>query len=608
MRKCAIFLTLPLAVVLAAQDSIPKDDKAIKDKLAAPPVFLDEQHQGPTLVPRDLPAQIFPFDCRATQAYLHRVRPGEYHFQRAQRLLGEGIDMIGCEAFGLDRFTKSEDDDRPSADQAVGEAEAAAALPIGLEQWRAGALRHILTSAYENAAKIHRDFGRKHHSEAEKTRGNDFEEKLRKAQAFKDEDLSSVKSRRTPLINALLANDTALASSLLKSGVDANAEDPDHTSALRVAVVMGNSEAVDLLLASGGKPDVPDENGTTAFMDACAMGRMNIAAVLLRAGSSVNAKADDGSTGLLNAITRVAFRPMWPARREMVQFLLEEKADPKVADWQGVTPLVAASRTGEVELFNALITAGADLEASDTEGRTPLLEAVDKDNVEVVKLLVAKKANFAVFDKRGYSPLSMAAKNGYPEGEQIVKLLLEAGADPNLANSDGWTPLLSAESFNYKEPWGVSSHAITKELLKRGANPNARSKQGTTPLIAAAGHHGPDDASFLQELIEAGADVNASDEDGETALMAAAEKGHVSKVKLLIDKGANIGAKDKTGKTALQYARAPRNGSDDDFPQCYEYLSTKDRKPMNDCEGTRKLLKSQMDLPKRRVTSAKAGQ
>jgi ankyrin repeat protein len=133
---------------------------------------------------------------------------------------------------------------------------------------------------------------------------------------------------------------------------------------------MGNSEAVDLLLAAGANPDVPDEEGTTAFMDACAMGRTNIVAVLLRAGSNVNAKANDGSTALLNAITRVALRPMWPARREMVQFLLENKADTKVADWEGVTPLIAASRAADVALFNSLVAAGADMEASDAEGRT----------------------------------------------------------------------------------------------------------------------------------------------------------------------------------------------------------------------------------------------
>ena len=112
------------------------------------------------MVPKDLPNKIFPFDCRATEAYLHRVRPGEYHFQRAQRLMGQGVDVIGCEAFGLERFGQANPVFGP-VDQAVLEAEAAAASPFGTEQWRPGALKYVLMSAYGAAAKTYIEQGQR---------------------------------------------------------------------------------------------------------------------------------------------------------------------------------------------------------------------------------------------------------------------------------------------------------------------------------------------------------------------------------------------------------------------------------------------------------------
>ena len=345
--KRVFVFVLPVALAWSAIGQTDRD-KSIKEKLAAPPVSLDEQHQGPTLVPRDLPEQVLPFDCRATQAYVHRLRPGQYHFERAQRLLGLGIDVIGCEAFGLERFSKQEDG-RVSADQAVKEAEAAAALPIGLEQWRPGALHYILTSAYRNAADAHRGYARKHNSKADSLTARHFDEQLRKIGALEDEAVSPSSMRRTPLIEAVLRNDQQQVTELLEAGTDPNAGDVDHITGLRVAVVTGRLELVQVLLDHGAKPDVLDEEDATALMDACAIGRLSIAKVLLAHDANPNAMALDGSTPLLESIGRPALPRNWESRREMVNVLLNNKASVNVADWQGITPMLAAARTGDAE-------------------------------------------------------------------------------------------------------------------------------------------------------------------------------------------------------------------------------------------------------------------
>lgn len=594
-RNSAVCAALAVATAVAAlgQSTDQQVDQAIKDKLAAPPLSLDEQHPGPTMVPKDLPSGIFPFDCRATEAYLHRVRPGEYHFQRAQRLLGEGIDVIGCEAFGLERFHQDKSL-LGSTDQAVREAEAAVLSPLGLEQWRPGAAKYLLMSAYRAAAKAYLEEGRKQKSGEYIEKGKEFSRKLAVVEKESDQQIANrANGTRSPLLNAVVHNDLKLVNEQISSGMDVNAMDADHTSALRLAVVAGNSEMVDFLLSKEARPDIADEEGVTALMDACALGREDVAVALIRAGADVNGRAADGSTPLLNAIGHISItESARQSRVHLVQTLVDDKAAVNVFDWQGTSPLLAASRSGNTDLARLLLSAGANIEATDAKGQTPLLSAIEQDNVDMVRLLIESKANLAVFDKGGNSPLSKASQRGFPEGAKMTQLLLNAGADPNLPSQSGWTPLMSAEAFIYREPWGVSSHIIVSELLKRGARVNARTKTGTTPLIQAAAHVGPDDSSFVADLIAAGADVNAADDDGETALMGAAENGQLSKVKLLIENGARVDAKDKLGRTALQYARPPRNAHDDEFPQCYGTVSNDTLKPTNDCAGTRQLLRA----------------
>jgi len=147
----------------------------------------------------------------------------------------------------------------------------------------------------------------------------------------------------------------------------------------------------------------------------------------------------------------------------------------------------------------------------------------------------------AARDARGNSPLMYAAALGSLES---MRLLLDAGADPNGANDFAATPLM----------WCAGDAAKVRLLLSKGAKADARSKLGRTPLLIAAAYDGATEAARL--LIEKGADVNAHDESGTSVLEQAAGSNHIELVRLLLAKGAKVNAADEGGFTPLMAAAA----------------------------------------------------
>jgi ankyrin repeat protein len=142
-------------------------------------------------------------------------------------------------------------------------------------------------------------------------------------------------------------------------------------------------------------------------------------------------------------------------------------------------------------------------------------------------------------DGRGNTPLLYAAAVGSLDS---MRLLLDAGADPNAANSVGATPLM----------WSASDTAKVRLLLAKRAKVNARSLLGETPLLIAAAYDGSLETARL--LIENGADVNARDKGGVSALENAAGNNNVALARLLIEKGADVNNADAGGSTPLMQA------------------------------------------------------
>ncbi len=115
-------------------------------------------------------------------------------------------------------------------------------------------------------------------------------------------------------------------------------------------------------------------------------------------------------------------------------------------DRAGRTPLHYAAVDKQLDDVKALIAAGAEIDAREDTGQyTPLMFAAQKDdNIEVVKALVEAGANVNLTDGIGETALLIATTSpGYngTRGAEIIRYLLDHGADPHIASQNGTTPI-----------------------------------------------------------------------------------------------------------------------------------------------------------------------
>lgn len=224
----------------------------------------------------------------------------------------------------------------------------------------------------------------------------------------------------------------------------------------------GSIGGVRVLLDGGADPNYVHPDGNTALSVAVSMGRIDIAEVLLNAGASVDGPRIDHHNGdapapLLSAVHGKDLN--------MVKLLLEAGANVNAKNLNGSTVVWYAALHGLVDILKALLAAGADQESIDgvSSGYHPLLDALYSWDIEGAKILI------------------------------------NAGANVNVSNN-GWTPLLGAGFCEPDEP----PLDVVRLLIDRGADVNARDSGGCSALHSFA-RRGSTEMCF--KLIAAGADV-----------------------------------------------------------------------------------------------------
>jgi ankyrin repeat protein len=274
-------------------------------------------------------------------------------------------------------------------------------------------------------------------------------------------------SRNTPLHFAASRSHLEVARMLLELKADVNALNKEGSTPLHQAFETWrkNPDIVRLLLDHGADANVHDKRGNTLLHFAASEGDLKITRVLLeRIVEVVNSQNDDGYTAFLLALKR--------QNLDVARLLLDHNPDVHVRDERGYTPLHVAVRNGHLDICRILLERNADVNSQTHHRSTPLLIASEVGTPDLVQLFLDHNADVHVCDADGDTPLHCATIGGKLE---VARLLLKLDIEVNSRNNKGLTPLhLASAGYRVRNP------DIVRLLLDHGADAQAQSHGGET--------------------------------------------------------------------------------------------------------------------------------
>jgi ankyrin repeat protein len=371
----------------------------------------------------------------------------------------------------------------------------------------------------------------------------------------------------TPLSEAASLGNATVIEALLKAGADPNTRvTGDGETVLMTTARSGNADAVKILLAHGADVNARESyRGQTALMWAAGERHPEVVRLLLAHGADWR----------LLEVSRETKLPKLSAASSVTPFARG-----------GMTAFLFTAREGDIETAKVMLDAGVDINQTDVDGTNALVFSAMNKQYSFAKFLLDRGADPNITDIKGraalYAAIDMRNEDwtALPSRKQedpyssldLIRAIVAHGANVNAALTkplpgrsgmdggdttldDGATPLMRAARSG--------DVAVMRVLLDAGADPALKTKDGNTALLFAAGVGYRDkqtkgtEAEALEALkvcIDHSGDLSQKNSKGETALHGAASRGADTVVEYLVDKGAKLDAKTGRGFTPLDVA------------------------------------------------------
>jgi ankyrin repeat protein len=379
----------------------------------------------------------------------------------------------------------------------------------------------------------------------------------------------------TPLSLAAESGKVAIARRLLDAGADPNERLLNKETVLMMAARTGDIATMQLLLDRGADVNAKETlRGTTALMWAASQKHPAAVKLLVDRGADVSAVSDPAWQDRPVRYAKATDpRPSQGRNQDLVVSQVGPRST-RAREGGGLTALVFAVRENDLESARILLAAGADVNQVTRYGWSPLLVATQNRNYKLASFLLDHGANPNLANKGAWSPLYIAVDNRNIEGGdypvprtdmdslEFITKLLDKGADVNWRVEEStWFRTVFTSQWVHEDGatafWRASQSsdlAVMKLLIDRGADPNIATNVGVTPLQVSAGIGWVEGVTFewskdanveaVKMLMRLGNDPNAQAETGRTALHGAAHKGATQVIQVLVDAGARLDQRD----------------------------------------------------------------